>query len=272
MGLASLLCRTVNTSGFYRSIRMLRRTLSSIMLVASLFAVGGREVLAEEETPQSHRIMEIENRMKQIEEELLSHQAERFRQKHALEFSDAEAIPLRLESKSAEKELLDLRRAYETRLRVVDEEYRRLHRELRASHKQLRDKEMLMRSAQRELAAALSGSGNESDRTVIADSLRRDVADYQSEIDEIRQANTALLQLLEERKQAITESDAEAFTLKNKMDTLEPQYRETYGLLHQSLDMHEDVTKLDAVRQALAVELQALRREKSEALNEMSKP
>ncbi|HMP89556.1 MAG TPA: hypothetical protein PJ991_05120 [Kiritimatiellia bacterium] len=236
------------------------------MIATGLHAAG------EDNVVQTERIFQIETRIQEIEQELLQHQADRFRQKHAVEFADPEAIPLRIESKTMEKELLELRRAHDTRLRIIDDEYRTLQREARESHKRLRDKEMLLRSAQRELAAAMESTGQPEDREVIVNQLRIDIANYEAEIAVIRQTNAELLQGIATRKQGITEKDSEAFALQHQIDELEPRYREMYGLLHQSVDAHEDVVKLDAARQALALELQSLRREKQEALNAVSRP
>jgi len=240
--------------------------------IAVVIVSSASSLLAQNTTEPAMTVEMINERIQVLESQLIDQQTERYRAKHAVEYKDEQAIPLRTDSKSLEKEWLDLRKAYEMRVRVVDEPVRKKEHEIKDSYKTFRDKTLLLEAVRGELAFLLNSDQKPEDLESQVASLRAEIDRYASELEEQQKNIQQLLKELEERRAKVTESDTEAFRLKSQLDELEPRYSEAYGQLHQSVDQHENIRTLDAKRQAIAAELQKARKLKEEALKTHDNP
>ncbi|HMO51720.1 MAG TPA: hypothetical protein PKE26_10575 [Kiritimatiellia bacterium] len=207
---------------------------------------------------QPATLEEIDARIQEVEGALIRAQAARYQQKHHLEYNDPKAAPKYQQAKGLEKEVLDLRRDLDNRLRVTDPEVRRLEKEIARLNQESSSHRQLAEAIGRELTAAESAEGDAAEEQVAL--LRFELAQAEAQRDEKARQALETVETLNAHKEQAAAKDPEAADLLAQLRDREAAYREQFGELHQTMNQHPDVKALDADRQKLVQELQELRR------------
>jgi chromosome segregation ATPase len=219
--------------------------------------------------PAAATLEQVNSRIHAIEAALIKAQADRYRQKHELEYGDDALTPMRIEAKKLEKQLLEVRKAYNDRLRVLDEGIRTSESTIAATHKEITELGQLVEAIQREVQFA----GDAGDATVKArlPDLETEVTQTEDQIME-KQANVKeAMQQLEERKKEVASGDQEAKAMLDEITALEAQYKASFGQLNTATDNSDAIKALDDQRQGLAAELQQLQEQKLKLLKTTTK-
>jgi len=201
-------------------------------------------------------IDQINARIGSLEGEMIQAVANRDKQKRQAEFEDENASPLRVESKKVEKQLLDQRTAFDTRVRLLDPEIRRLEGNLKRHHEEIKDYNGLMAAMDREIKFAESATNGAAGQ----------IAGLNAEVDTnremIKQVQTAIDQLnteLADRKKNVAETDAEAGRLAAQIKELDEKHRQILSEMNSVIDDKVEIKQVDDNRHAIMAELQKLR-------------
>jgi uncharacterized small protein (DUF1192 family) len=232
-------------------------------LLLTFLALPGL-LIAEDPPASVLTLAEVDARIAALEQDMQAAQADRYRQKHQIEYNDRSAMPLRVEAKQYEKEVLDLRKAYDMRLRVINKEVRDAEAKISRLQQEAIKASQEADAIQREILFARN-HGDEASGDRLA-GLENERALAATNATALSAEALALTQTLQQRKSDVAARDEQATALAAQLAEKENVYRQAFGALHQNLERAPEVLALDEARQKLAAELQAYRELRAQLL------
>lgn len=197
---------------------------------------------------------QVNQRIQEIEANLIKLQGDRMRARHELEYGDAAVSARYQEARQMEKDLAELRKQLDVRLLAADPAIGDDERRIKDLNARIRENRMLTAAIGRELSTA----GHQGAESNLVTSLEAERA--QSELDtralegQLQEAIAAL----SVRRDAVATSDPETERLRDEWVELQARYDEAFGAMRQLTDTSEAVQAIDGRRQELGAELQRL--------------
>ena len=223
------------------------------LLVALVIASSSGSALRAEEAPSPES---LDKQIAVLEEELLRAQAERFRQKHQLEYSDPEAIKLRQEAKTVEKELIDARRAYSDYMLARHENLRTLEDEIAALFRSSAEAQQQAAVIRNEIDL---GEKNNADTAGLTeqfeDATVRGKALEQQAVAKTKEFNST--------RDAAAAGDPESARLLAAVNDLDTRHRDAFARLNARLDESEVIQSLELKRREMAGQLVDLKKRRA---------
>lgn len=186
-----------------------------------------------------------ENQRESFLEQQAAFMGERWRARHALKYTDEAFIPLRLAARERQRELQDIRQEVTAHVRARHAAYRELERELRTGFDNKRALTAHIAVLERELGHARQMPDDPATE-VMRQRLEMELQDARSQqdIDEKALADaTARMNVL---RRELAEADAAGAELWRIEQERAAAFAEAHRALHDALDAHPDVRRLDA--------------------------
>jgi hypothetical protein len=195
---------------------------------------------------------ELDHQIETLEAELIQSQAERFRQKHQLEYADPEAITMREEAKAAEKQLIEARGAYEQRMLANHPELRAMEDEITRLFRASSEARQTAEVVGREITLA-------NDKGDDASALVNEAEDTAARAKDLEQQAIAKVKEFNEARDTAAAADPESARQLEELKELDVRHREAFARLNQRLDGSEEIKSLDQKRIEIAAKLQELK-------------
>lgn len=186
-----------------------------------------------------------DSKLAEAEQEAIKLMGERWRIRHEAEYNDPEIARIRVMSKEAEKDLVELRRQFHAHMRTHYPEIRTMEKEVRdvfSRIKVLRQDEDAEIGEQRVAEAGglvvSSGTGDQEQR----------LARLKSDIAETEQAARAARSALEARRKELAQGDEAASAMLKEIKAIETELEESVRRMNALVDERPAVIEHEAVR------------------------
>jgi hypothetical protein len=186
-----------------------------------------------------------ENQPEIFLEEQAVFMGERWRVRHTLQYDDDAIVPLRLEARQRQRELQDIREEVTAHVRARHAAYRELEREVRTGFDNQRALTAHIAVLERELGHARQ-MRDESATDVMRQRLESELGDAHAQQKTDAQALAVATARLHELRRELIVTDAAGAQLWQIEEQRAAAFEEAHRALHDALDAHPEVRRLDA--------------------------